>query len=274
MGGQLRFVVSGGGSIAQHLEDFFEIVGIEILGGYGLTETAPITHVRRLWRNLRGADGEPLPNTETRIVDPDTRKDLPIGTKGLILLRGPQLMKGYYENPEATAKVIDPEGWFDTGDLGMVTRYNDLIITGRAKDTIVLTNGENIEPQPIEDACLQSPYIDQIMLVGQDQKVLGVLVVPNLETLAAGKTLDLKSQAVQDLFRKELTRLVKERPGFRPDERIGAFRLLDEPFTVENGCLTQNTESASQCCDGALPRHCQRHVCKLLNLRLNISLFD
>lgn len=91
VGGQLRFVVSGGGSITQHLEDFFEIVGIEILGGYGLTETAPITHVRRLWRNLRGADGEPLPGTETRIVDPDTRKDLPIGTKGLILLRGPQV---------------------------------------------------------------------------------------------------------------------------------------------------------------------------------------
>lgn len=240
VGGQLKFVVSGGGSIAQHLEDFFEIVGIEILGGYGLTETAPITHVRRLWRNLRGADGEPLPETETRIVDPDTRKDLPMGTKGLILLRGPQVMKGYYENPEATAKAIDPEGWFDTGDLGMVTRYNDLIITGRAKDTIVLTNGENIEPQPIEDACLRSPYIDQIMLVGQDQKVLGALVVPNLETLAeAGKTPDLKSQAVQDLFRQELTRLVKERPGYRPDERIGPFRLLDEPFTIENGCLTQ-----------------------------------
>lgn len=240
LGGQLKFVVSGGGSIAQHLEDFFEIVGIEILGGYGLTETAPITHVRRLWRNVRGADGEPLPETETCIVDPDTRKDLPVGTKGLILLRGPQVMKGYYNDPEATAKAIDPEGWFDTGDLGMVTRYNDLIITGRAKDTIVLTNGENIEPQPIEDACLRSPYIDQIMLVGQDQKVLGALVIPNSETLTeACETSDLKSQAVQHFFRQELTRLVKERPGYRPDERIGPFRLLDEPFTIENGCLTQ-----------------------------------
>lgn len=240
MGGRIKFVVSGGGSIAQHLEDFFEIVGIEILGGYGLTETAPITHVRRLWRNVRGADGEPLPETQTRIVDPETRQDLPIGTKGLILLRGPQVMKGYYNDPEATAKVLDSEGWFDTGDLGMVTQYNDLIITGRAKDTIVLTNGENIDPQPIEDACLQSPYIDQIMLVGQDQKMLGALVVPNLEGLAGKNTeLDLKHRAVQDLFRQELTRLVTERPGYRPDERIGPFRLLDEPFTVDNGCLTQ-----------------------------------
>jgi long-chain acyl-CoA synthetase len=240
VGGQIEFVVSGGGSIAQHLEDFFEIVGIEMLGGYGLTETAPITHVRRLWRNVRGGDGEPLPETETRIVDPETQQDLPIGTKGLILLRGPQVMQGYYQDHEATAKAIDSEGWFNTGDLGMVTQHNDLIITGRAKDTIVLTNGENIEPQPIEDACLQSPYIDQIMLVGQDEKVLGALVVPNLETLTQiCQTSDLKSPVVQNLFRQELTRLVKERSGYRSDERIGQFRLLDKPFTMENGCLTQ-----------------------------------
>lgn len=240
-GGQIKFVVSGGGSIADHLEDFFEIVGIEILGGYGLTETSPITHVRRPWRNVRGADGEPLEQTETRIVDPETRKDLPVGQQGLILIRGPQVMRGYYKNPEATAKAIDPQGWFDTGDLGMVTRYNDLIITGRAKDTIVLTNGENIEPQPIEDVCLRSPYIDQIMLVGQDQKVLGALIVPNLEALEkwANGSVDLNSSIVQDLFRKELNRLVKERPGYRADDRIGPFRLLSKPFTIENGFLTQ-----------------------------------
>jgi long-chain acyl-CoA synthetase len=240
-GGEIKFVVSGGGSIADHLEDFFEIVGIEILGGYGLTETSPITHVRRPWRNVRGADGEPLPNTETRIVDLETRRDLPIGQQGLILLRGAQIMQGYYKNPEATAKAIDAQGWFDTGDLGVVTPHNDLIITGRAKDTIVLTNGENIEPQPIEDICLRSPYIDQIMLVGQDQKVLGALIVPNLEALEkwADGSIDLNSSIVQDLFRKELNRLVKERPGYRPDDRIGPFRLLSEPFTMENGFLTQ-----------------------------------
>lgn len=238
-GGALKFVVSGGGSIADHLEDFFEIVGITILGGYGLTETAPITHVRRPWRNVRGADGEPLPTTETRIVDPETRQDLPIGQKGLILLRGHQIMQGYYKNPEATAKAIDKDGWFDTGDLGMVTQYDDLIITGRAKDTIVLTNGENIEPQPIEDVCLRSPYIDQIMLVGQDQKVLGALIVPNMEALEQWGSADLNSSAVQDLFRGELARLVKERPGYRPDDRIGNFRLLSEPFSMENGLLTQ-----------------------------------
>jgi long-chain acyl-CoA synthetase len=259
-GGNLIFVVSGGGSIADHLEDFFEAIGVEILGGYGLTETAPITHVRRPWRNLRGADGQPLPQTETRIVDLETRQPLPTGTQGLVLIRGPQVMQGYYKNPTATAKAIDPEGWFDTGDLGWVTPQEDLIITGRAKDTIVLTNGENIEPQPIEDACLRSPYIDQIMLVGQDQRSLGALIVPNLEALKTWATaqhlnlqipqedqpatttteaVSLESKPVQDLFRQELNREVKNRPGYRPDDRVGPFRLLSEPFSIENGLLTQ-----------------------------------
>ena len=250
-GGNVNFVVSGGGSIADHLEDFYEIIGVDILGGYGLTETSPITHVRRPWQNLRGADGQPLPGTETRIVDLDTRQDLPQGKQGLVLIRGPQVMQGYYKNPEATTKAIDPDGWFDTGDLGKITANGDLIITGRAKDTIVLTNGENIEPQPIENACARSKYVDQIMLVGQDQKVLGALIVPNLEALSQwatpqGITIDetnpaasLNDSKIQTLFKQELTREVKARPGYRPDERIGPFTLLSDPFSMENGMLTQ-----------------------------------
>jgi long-chain acyl-CoA synthetase len=114
------------------------------------------------------------------------------------------------------------------------------VITGRAKDTIVLSNGENIDPQPIEDHLLSGAVIDQIMLVGQDQKVLGALVVPNLEALekVAGANPDLASPAVQVIFRRELDR-VKTRPGYRADERIGVFQLLPEPFSVENGLLTQ-----------------------------------
>lgn len=250
-GGNINFVVSGGGSIADHLEDFYEIIGVDILGGYGLTETSPITHVRRPWQNLRGADGQPLPGTETRIVDLETRQDLPQGQQGLVLIRGPQVMQGYYKNPEATTKAIDPDGWFDTGDLGKITTNGDLIITGRAKDTIVLTNGENIEPQPVENACARSKYVDQIMLVGQDQKVLGALIVPNLEALSQwtttqGFTIDeanpaesLNNPKVQNLFKQELTREVKSRPGYRSDERIGPFTLLSEPFSIENGMLTQ-----------------------------------
>ena len=265
-GDHLKLVISGGGSLARHLENFFEIVGIDILVGYGLTETSPVTNVRRPWSNLRGSSGQPIPGTEIRIVDLETRQPLPVGQRGLILVRGPQIMQGYCQNPQATAKAIDPEGWFDTGDLGWVTLQNDLVVTGRAKDTIVLTNGENIEPTPIEDACLRSPYIDQIMVVGQDQRSLGALIVPNLDALqqwAAAQNyhlclpettpkpagleppqtdrqeIDLDSKVVQNLFRQELNREVQNRPGYRSDDRIGPFKLILEPFSIENGMLTQ-----------------------------------
>jgi long-chain acyl-CoA synthetase len=197
--------------------------------------------VRRPWRNIRGADGQPLLDTEIRIVHPETRQPLPFGQQGLILIRGPQVMQGYFRNPEATAKVLDAEKWFDSGDLGLLLPDHNLVITGRAKDTIVLSNGENIDPQPIEDHLLSCALIDQIMLVGQDQKVLGALIVPNLEALeqALGKTPDLTSEAVQAMFRKELGDRVKTRPGYRADERIGVFQLLQEPFSIENGLLTQ-----------------------------------
>jgi len=280
-GGDLKRVISGGGSLAMHLDNFFEIVGIEVLVGYGLTETSPVTNVRRPWHNLRGSSGQPIAGTEIRIVDPETRQLLPMGQRGLVMARGPQIMPGYWQNPEATAKAIDPEGWFDTGDLGWVTPENDLVVTGRAKDTIVLTNGENIEPTPIEDACLRSPYIDQIMLVGQDQRVLGALIVPNLEALqqwaatqklylrlpeevrsrGAGEAgeqrsrgaeesnssftsspvqeINLEGKLVQNLYRQELNREVQNRPGYRPDDRIGPFKLILSPFSIENGMMTQ-----------------------------------
>jgi len=246
-GGQFKWAISGGGSLATHLDNFFEITGIGLLVGYGLTETSPVLTVRRPWHNLRGSAGQPLLKTEIKIVDPETRKPLPIGERGLVLGRGPQIMAGYYLNPQATAKAIDGEGWFDTGDLGWLTTGNDLILTGRAKDTIVLTNGENIEPQPIEDASLRSAYIDQIMLVGQDQKSLGALIVPNQEAVQKWletrnlsiQEIDWNGKAIQDLFRQELNREVQNRPGYRPDDRVGPFRLIVEPFSVENGMLTQ-----------------------------------
>jgi long-chain acyl-CoA synthetase len=282
LGGQFKVSVSGGGSLAMHIENFFEIVGVNLLVGYGLTETSPVLTARRLERNLRRSAGQPLAQTELRVVDPETRQIMPLGQKGLVLCRGPQVMQGYYNNPVATAKAIDEEGWFDTGDLGLLTAQGDLILTGRAKDTIVLSNGENIEPQPIEDACVRSPYIDQIMLVGQDQRSLGALVVPNLDALqqwvipklttdlaaidpdstvlmdalkqwfetqdaegvkvanGEGKqTLILDGKVIQDLYRQELVREIQNRPGVRPDDRVGLFRFVLEPFSIENGLLTQ-----------------------------------
>ncbi len=264
LGGKFKQSLSGGGSLAMHLENFFETVNIELLVGYGLTETAPVLTARRPYHNLRRSSGRPIPKTELKIVEPQTRQALSPGETGLILARGPQIMQGYYNNPEATAKALDPEGWFDTGDLGWMTDQQDLIITGRAKDTIVLSNGENIEPQPLEDACARSVYIDQIVVVGQDQRLLGALIVPNLEVLQqwaisqnatlnlppafkdlvasapAGATAwGLENPSIQELFRQELLREVQNRPGYRADDRIGVFKFIVEPFTIENGLLTQ-----------------------------------
>lgn len=251
-GGKIKFLISGGGSLAQHIDEFFAIIGINLLVGYGLTETAPVLTVRRAWANLQGSAGLPLVETEIRIVDPETGRLLPQGECGLVLGRGSQVMRGYFNNPEATEKAIDSEGWFNTGDLGCLLPGNHLRLTGRAKDTIVLSNGENIEPQPIEDACVRSAYIDQIMLVGQDQRQLGALIVPSWEALAQWGTtqgltvnpeavppLDFSQESVQQLFREELNREVKNRPGYRADDRIGPFRLVQEPFSTENGMMTQ-----------------------------------
>ncbi|MDJ0509723.1 MAG: long-chain fatty acid--CoA ligase [Crocosphaera sp.] len=259
LGGNFETLVSGGGSLAKHLDDFYEIINVPVLVGYGLTETSPVTNARTHSHNLRGSSGQPIPQTEIKIVDLNTGESLPQGKRGVVLIRGPQVMQGYYKKPEATAKAIDPQGWFDSGDLGWITPMNDLVITGRAKDTIVLSNGENIEPQPIEDACVRSPYIDQMMLVGQDQKALGALIVPNLDALqtwgnnqqlnltfppvdASRETIlnsDLYGKPVQDLFKQELKREVKNRPGYRADDQIKAFELILEPFSVENGMMTQ-----------------------------------
>jgi long-chain acyl-CoA synthetase len=256
VGGRLKEGASGGGALARYLDDFYELAGLTILVGYGLTETSPVLTARWVTRNLRYSAGLPIPGTEIKIVDPETRQPLPATHKGLVLARGPQLMKGYYRNPEATAKVVDDQGWFDTGDLGWVTPKGDLVLTGRAKDTIVLSSGENIEPQPIEDACLQSPYISQIILVGQDARQLGCLIVPNETALKAwaqaqGHTLTmpyeepvpgawtLDTPEVLELYRVELKTHSQNRPSVRPFEQIGPFRLLGEPFTIENGLMTQ-----------------------------------
>lgn len=257
-GGQVKQLISGGGALPRHIDLFFEIVDVPILVGYGLTETSPVVSARRPWRNLRGASGQPIPQTEFKIVDPETGHALPLGQRGLVLTRGPQVMPGYYKNPEATQKAINPDGWFDTGDLGLLTADNNIVLTGRAKDTIVLLNGENIEPQPIEDACIRSPYIDQMMLVGQDQRSLGAIIVPNMDALqqwassqsipwelsteGTANSLDervLEDDRIQKLFRSELNQQVQDRSGYRPDDRIGPFYLVLEPFSMENGMMTQ-----------------------------------
>jgi long-chain acyl-CoA synthetase len=246
VGGEFRGTISGGGALQPHVDEFFNFIGIPVLEGYGMTETSPVLAVRT-WDNLViGTVGALYPHTQVRIVDlqsgatlyPDTsRHGGGRGLRGEIHVKGPQVMSGYYKNPDATARVLK-DGWMNTGDIGMVT-YNDCLkILGRSKDTIVLLNGENIEPLPIEARLLESSYIDQCMVVGQDQKALGVLIVPSLEHLrSAGieaKSLNevADSPNVRKLVEDDIRNLINHSSGFKSYERITCFRLLPKTFDV------------------------------------------
>ncbi|MFZ4681579.1 MAG: AMP-dependent synthetase/ligase [Terrimicrobiaceae bacterium] len=245
--GDFRGTISGGGALQPHVDEFFNFIGIPVLEGYGLTETSPVLAVRT-WSNLViGTVGSPYPGTEIRIVDlqtgetlyPDrSRRDGGRGRRGEIHARGPQIMQGYYKNPGETSRVLR-DGWFNTGDIGMITFNNCVKILGRSKDTIVLLNGENVEPVPIEARLTQSPLIDHCMVVGQDQKFLGALIVPavdgfraagiqaaNVQELAA-------SAAARALLEAELKQIISPANGFKAFERIADFRFLPKPF--ENG---------------------------------------
>jgi long-chain acyl-CoA synthetase len=249
VGGELRTAISGGGALALHVDAFFEAIGIELLVGYGLTETSPVLTCRRTWSNRRGSAGRPLPGTALRIVDPESGRAVQPGGRGVVLAKGPQVMEGYFGKPEATARVLDAEGWFDTGDLGKLLPDGTLVLTGRAKDTIVLSSGENIEPGPLEEALVASSLVEQVMLVGQDRKQLGALLVPRAEALAgfaatAGTAVpdhddpQTVDPALLRALTREFNRLLAERPGSRPDERLAGVALV-APFTIENGLLTQ-----------------------------------
>ena len=239
-----RGTISGGGALQPHVDEFFNFIGIPVLEGYGLTESSPVLAVRT-WTNLViGTVGPFYPETEIRIVDlesgrvlyPDrSRADRGRGRAGEIHARGPQIMLGYYKDPEGTARVLH-DGWLKTGDIGMVTFNDCLKIVGRCKDTIVLLNGENVEPLPIESRLTHSSLIDHCMLVGQDQKHLGALIVPALdgfrsEGLLAANLLELAaSPKARSIMESEIRRLISLEAGFKSHERIADFRFVTKPF--------------------------------------------
>ena len=180
-GDKLKFPINGGGALPEHVDLFFESLGVDVLVGYGLTETSPVLTCRRRELNVRGSSGQPLAFTEIKIVNDDKKKILKFREVGKILVKGPQVMKGYLNNELATKDVLSKDGWFDTGDLGFLIPNGSLFITGRAKDTIVLSSGENIEPNPLETEILSSEFINQVQLVGQDKKCLTALIVTIVE---------------------------------------------------------------------------------------------
>jgi len=216
LGGRMLYSVSGGGYLPPHIDEFFKDTGLKLLIGYGLTETSPVIALRDPIENRLGTIGQPIAETEFKV-----------GPDGTFLVRGPQVMRGYYKEPELTKAVLSDDGWFDTGDLGRITPQNDLVFIGRRKETIVLSGGENVEPEPLEQAILQSPLIQQVMLVGQDRKNLAALVVANPD-----------KNPTEENIAEELKARTGPRGGFRSFENVLRFKVLDEPFSPENGFLT------------------------------------
>lgn len=240
-GGQLRASISGGGALPGYIDDFFAAIGINILEGYGLTETSPVLSVRRPDRIIPGTVGPLIEGTEGKIIDAEGKDVTGIpDAKGTLHVRGPQVMAGYYKNPKKTKEVLTDDGWFNTGDLVKFTVTGEISIVGRSKDTIVLVGGENVEPTPIEEKLKESPYIDQVMCVGQDQKSIGALIVPNEEELrafAAANNIPGNSLAdwvndpkINSLIQNEIKRLISIETGFKSFERVTVFRLLSQPF--------------------------------------------
>ncbi|KAK9808885.1 hypothetical protein WJX72_005702 [[Myrmecia] bisecta] len=245
-----RAVVSGGGSLAAHLDDFYEVLDLPVLNGWGLTETSPVLACRRdvPLKNVRGSVGQAILGTRLRVVDPETLRDLPDGSQGLLLAKGPGVMQGYYNDEMSTAKAFRAgDGWFDTGDLGWrapagVSGSNmagSIVLSGRAKDTIVLSSGENIEPQPLEDLLVCSPYIKHIVLIGQDSRSLGALVVPDADAFEELKTLrgDLSQEDMEAVVRSEITKVSAGRPHH---EKVASFVVLPEQLSAEDGTLTRS----------------------------------
>jgi len=242
LGGRFRFSVSGGGALPPYVDKFFGAAGILMLEGYGLTETAPVVSVRLEKHPVPGTIGPALAEQDIVLRDPETHKPVGPGKKGVIFVKGPNVMKGYYKRPDKTAEAIGADGFFDTGDLGMITHKGELKIIGRTKETIVLLSGENVEPLPIEDAILESEYIDQIMVVGQDQKFLGALVIANDEALekwaqkeevAYTSIEDLReNDQVHELIAEEIAARVNAERGFRIWERVHRFKMIPKHFEV------------------------------------------
>ena len=241
VGGSIRFFVSGSAPLAPVIMKFFYAAGMPILEGYGLTETSPVVSVNTFEHMKFGTVGKPIRNVEARI-EPDPER--PEGD-GEILIRGPNVMQGYYGLPEKTAEVITSDGWFRTGDVGIIDAEGFLAITDRKKDLIKTSGGKYIAPQPIENELKTSRYVTQAVVVGNKRKYASVLIVPNFDNLAAwarqqGLPADdpgalIAQPQVEDLYEEVLAKVNADRPSYGT---IKKFRLLERDFTIDAGELT------------------------------------
>lgn len=246
-GGKFVYPISGGGALQPETDAFFRAIGFTMVEGYGMTETAPAIAFRDYQNPQVNCVGIPFPTIQVKIVKEENGEIFPeeevsYGTKGMILVKGDHVMKGYYKRPDLTEKIIDKNGWLNTGDLGELS-YNGLLkITGRAKDTIVLLDGENIEPVMIEQALCASEYIESAMVVGQDQKFLASLIVPSksaIENYAKENQIAydsyeglLKNTLIHKMIMKIVNKHVSQERGFRSCEKITKITLIAKSFEV------------------------------------------
>ena len=247
LGGKIKACVCGGGSLQPENDLIFRAMRVPLLDCYGMTETAPILSIRNPKRPMSGCVGKIFPSAEIKVVPhkdgiPLANTPLPPGKKGIVFARGRQVMKGYYRRPDLTKEIIDQDGWINTGDFGMLSINNEISIIGRAKDTIVLMGGENIEPQVIENAICRSKYVESCVVVGQDKKYIGALIVPRKSMIVQFATDNnifydtyeslLETREIQNLIREEIDNYIDEKNGFRTCERVGKFVLLIDSFQI------------------------------------------
>ncbi len=233
-GGRLRFFVSGGAALNPEIGRFFQVFGIKIVEGYGLTESSPVISVHRLEDIALGTVGTPIPGVEVTIAE-----------DGEILARGPNIMRGYWRNEEETAKTIDSEGWLHTGDIGEFNSRGHLRITDRKKHLLVSSGGKNIAPQPIEALIAQCPFVDQVMLVGDAREYCTALLVLDKEAAKAWAEKNavqptpweelVGNPTLRSAVEKEINKLQRDLSKY---ERVRRFAIIPEPFSVENGMLT------------------------------------
>jgi long-chain acyl-CoA synthetase len=232
-GGRLRYFVSGGAPLSPEINKFFYAAGLVILEGYGLTETSPVIAVNTPENFRIGTVGKAIDGVEIRIAG-----------DGEILTRGPHVMKGYYNKPDATREAIDPDGWFHTGDIGEL-RDGFLAITDRKKDIIVTAGGKNIAPQPLENKVKTNKYVAQAVMLGDKRKFPSMLIVPNFDQLEkwamkrniiwTDRAQLLRMPTIQAKIEKEVAKELAGAAHFETPKKIG---LLEHDFSIERGELT------------------------------------
>ena len=230
---KIKFV-SGGAALSDDVWIFFLAVGFDVLCGYGLTEASPVVSVTDKTNFELSSVGKMLTHTEAKIAD-----------DGEILLRGPNIMKGYWNDDTATREAIDEDGWLYTGDIGKFTEKGNLKITDRKKYLLVTSSGKNIAPQPIEQLLCQSQYVDQCFILGDNREFCTALITPDFEQLKKlADTFGINYENESELISNEkLVKTIKNdidrlQQDLAKYERVRKFSLLSKPFSIENGELT------------------------------------